>query len=320
MTRCSYRLVLILAALLFAGSAFGQAYPNRPVRIIVGFPPGTSLDQVGRPVGNELEKRLGQPFVMEFKPGANGTIGAKAVVTAKPDGYTLFYGNTVSIHPVLTRNNAVDAGKELLPISHYTTAPFFLVSRATLPQTTWQEVAAYAKANPNKLTYGATSQTIVLVMEMLKSKSGFNARGIPYKGPPPSVVALLADEIDIGTATVPSYLTQIQAGKLRPLFVASNTRSPLLPNVPSSAEVGVPGFVMENNVGLWAPLGTPKEIIDLLSKESAIVLRIPAMVEFIRKNVGAEPVGSTPEELLKMFNEESKFLAEAARLANYQPE
>ncbi len=313
-------LALALASLAIASPSFAQAYPTRPVRVVVGFPPGTSLDQVGRVVGIELEKRLGQAFVMEFKPGANGTIAAKAVAVAKPDGYTLFYGNTVSIHPVLNRNNAVDAGKELLPISHYTTAPFFFVSRATLPQTTWREVAAFAKVNPDKLTYGATSQTIVLVMEMLKSMSGFTARGIPYKGPPPAVIALLANEIDIGTATVPSYLQQIHAGKLRPLFVASTKRSPLLPNVPTSAEVGVPGFVMENNVGLWAPLATPREIIDLLSKESAVALRIPAVVEHIRKNVGAEPVGSTPQELLKMFNEESKFLAEAARLANYQPE
>ena len=176
---------------------------------------------------------------------------------------------------------------------------------------------AYGKANPDALTHGAPSATANLIMAMVKTKTGMSSRGIPYKSSAQLAIALLAGEVDLGAVTVLSFLPQIQAGKVRPLLVLSAKRSPLAPNVPTAAELGFRDLEMATNMGLWAPRATPRDIIQRLSTEAVAVLKTPAIADQIRKGAGAEPVGSTPEGQLRIYEAETRSWTEAARLANF---
>ena len=310
-------------ALILAGVvnlAHGQAFPNKPVRFVIGFTPGTIVDIVARLVGTEMEKRLGQPVVLEFKSGANGTIGAKFVSSAPADGYTLFYGNTTGIHPVFIRSNAVDAAKDLTPVSLVVTAPFFFYTSAKIPARTLQELSAYSKANPaDGLRHGATSATVDLIVQMLANRTGISSRSIPYKASPQIVIALIAGEVNLATTSnVQSFLPHVQSGAVRTLFVAAAGRSALVPNVPTAAEVGLANFELAINFGLWAPPGTPRDVALKLSEAVSTALKTPAVAEKIRTEAAAEPVGSSPDEQLRQFDAEIKFWTEAARLANFK--
>jgi tripartite-type tricarboxylate transporter receptor subunit TctC len=310
---------LVVAACAIASSSPAQTFPNKPIRFIIGYPLGSSIDAVGRLIGNEFEKKLGQPVILDVRPGANGTIGAKTVVNAAPDGYTLWYGPSTGIHPLFNRNNGVDSGKDLASVSHATSAPFFLFTRSQLPAATYQELVAYTRANPDVAKHGAPTPTVDLVMAMLKHRSGLATRSIPYKGTAQVIPAMLSGEVDMtALVSLQAFMPHIQSGAMRALFVAAAQRTSLMPGVPTSAEVGLAGFELANNNGLWAPLGTPREIIQKLSAETAAAVRLPAVSEQIRKGSGAEPVGSTPEEQIRSYDADAKFWAEAARLANFQ--
>ena len=300
--------------------AWAQAYPTRPIHFVIGFPPGTVIDVVARLVGNQMSSRLGQPIVLDFKPGASGTIGAKYVVNAAPDGYTLYYGNLITTHPLFNRENAVDASRDFAPVSRFVAVPYFFMVRSTLPVQSFRELVAYSKANAGSLTYGAPSQPTDLLMLMLDKMAGLPSRGIPYKGAPQAAVALRAAEVDLGFGPVQPYLPFIQAGGVRALFVAAAKRSPVLANVPTAAEAGLSNFDIALNFGLWAPLRTPQEITSRLSAEAAAVLRVPSIGDTLRNGSSAEPVGSTPDEQLRAFEAEVRFWTEAARLANFQPQ
>lgn len=319
--RSSIRKCLVGVALLSLSiPALGQAYPAKPVRFVIGFPPGTVVDAVARLAGNVMEKRLGQPILLEFKPGASATIAAKYVTSAEADGYTLYYGSAVTFHPILNRNNAVDAAKELLPVAGFATAPWFLFANPKIQFNSFKELVAYSKANPGVLRHSTASATSDLVSTLLMARTGLVSQAIPYKGPPPAIIALLAGEIELGASTLQPYLPSVQASKIRALFVAASARSPLLPNVPTSVEAGVPDFELSQNYGLWAPMGTPKEIIQKLGGEAIAAVKSPAISEQIRKGFAAEPSGLTAEELLRTFEGEVRFWAEAARAANFKPE
>ena len=316
----SLSFIFVLAASIASQTCLAQPYPFKPFRVVIGFPPGSIIDTVARLVGSEMEKKLGQPMVLEFKPGANGTIGAKSVVNASPDGYTFYYGNALLAHPLFNLNNAVDAAKEFTPISRFATLPYFLVSRASLPVKSYQELVAYSKANPDRLTHGAPTTTTDLLMQMLKSRTGIESRSIPYKGSPQMVIALLAGEIDLTITSVQAFLPHIQAGTVRALMLTSPRRSPVLPNVATTTELALTNFDMALNFGLWAPLGTPREIAQRLSAEAAVALRNPSIIEQIRKGSAADAVGSTPEEQMLAFESEVKSWSEAIRLANFRPQ
>ena len=316
----SLHALLTIAALLASGPSLAQQYPTKPIRLVIGFPPGTIIDTVARMVGTEMEKQLGQPIVLEFKPGANGTIAAKYVVSSNPDGYTFYYGNVLLAHPLFNRNNAVDAAKELTPVSRFVTLPYFLVARSGLPVKSIQELLAYTKANPGALTHGAPTATTDLLMQMIKDRAGIESRSIPYKASPQILTALLAGEIDTTISSVQAFLPHIQAGTIRALLVTSPRRSPVLPNVATTVDAGLPNFDMALNFGLWAPLQTPKEINQRLSKEASVVLKNPIIVEQILKGSAADAVGSTPEEQMRSFEAETRFWSEAIRRANFQPQ
>lgn len=314
---------LVASALLGgAQAARAQDYPNRPITVVIPWPPGSLLDGMVRLVGAEMQKRVGQPTVIDFKPGASGTIGAKFVVnSAKPDGYTLFFSSSLSHHPLLNKNNGVDSGKEMVAVSNFGTAPILFVVSSKLPVNSLPELLAYAKSQTHGVKYGIAGATTQLVAAMLKDKSGLVAADIPYKGLAPVVTALLAGEVDVGSASAQSFLTHIQAGSLRPLFVTSNRRYAILPNVQTATEAGAPYLApLLPNYGMWAPPGTPKAIVDKLSRDLAAAIRAPGIAEQMLKNQGTEAIGSTPEESLRAFNTEVKAWEEAVRLAKYHPE
>lgn len=297
-----------------------STFPRKAIRVVIGFPPGSALDPDARLITRDMERQLGQPVVIEYHPGARGTIGAKLVSSSAPDGHTLYYGNAISIHPIFNRNNAVDAGKDLSPVSASTRVPYYVISRASLPTATLQEFAAYGKAHPGELKHGAPSQTFDLMMRMLSDRTGVATRSIPYRASPDMIVALLAGDLDISAGPVQTYLTHLRSGKLRGMFIADTKRSTLLPNVPTSAEFGLPGFEMGATNGFWAPSGTPREATQKLSDAIRAAVATPAIAAQIRGGSGDEPLGTTPEEQLQAFERDTKFWGDAARRARFTPD
>ena len=295
-------------------------FPTRPIRVIIGFPPGSALDPDARLITREMERRLGQPVVIEHRPGARGTIGARLVATSPPDGHTLYYGNAISIHPIFNKNNAVDAGKDFSAVSATTRVPYYVIVRSSLPVRTLQELIDYNRARPGELKHGAPSQTFDLMMKMLTERTGVASRSIPYRASPDMIVALLAGDIDVSAGPVQTYVTHLRSGTLRALFIADKRRSPMLPEVQTSAEFGLPEFEMGATNGLWAAAGTPRAIIQKLSAAAVAAVADPAIADQIRKGSGDTPVGSTPEAQLQAFESDTRFWAEAARRSNFTPD
>ncbi len=309
---------LVLLALVCAGLAQAQTYPQRPIRMVIGFPPGTILDGVARPVAEEMSKKLGQPIVIEFKPGAGSTIGAKFVVAAEPDGYTLLFSAASAVLPVLNANG-VDSARELVSVAHVASAPFFVLARGDLPASTLPELIAYSKAQPDRLTHGVGTASAELVMQMFKSRAGIQSRSIPYKSSVQALQAMLAGEIDLSTGTVSAFLPHIQTGRVRAVAVLSDQRSPLVPSALTPVELGLPSLEMGTNLGIWAPPGTPREIVQRLAAEVKAALALPTVAERIRKGAAAEPSANpSPEGQLRVYEMETRVWGEAAKLANFK--
>lgn len=316
MKRIIYRVAIAFAMIFVTGAALAQAWPNKPIRIVIGFPPGTIIDATARFITSEMEKRLGQPFVLEFKPGANSTIAAKMVVTASPDGYTLLYGTPLGFHPLFTRNNAVDASKELVHVSNLISSPIFFLTSAKLPVRNFDELLKFGKANPDRLTHGTSVELQDLYMAVLRDRTGLASRSIPFKGSSQTVLAVLAGDVDIATGTLQSYIPHLRQGTVRGMFVAAKSRHPLFPDLPTAAEVGIPNMVLSVDFGLWAPPGTPNDIVQKLSAEAGRATKLPAIADQIRQ-LGGEPIGSTAEEYVRMFEADVKFYGDAIRQTNF---
>lgn len=314
------RALLAVTLCAMGSTSFGQQYPDRPITVAFGFPAGTILDTTARLVTDEMAKRLGQPFVFQFRPGASATIAAKFVAGAPADGHTLFYSNVMTSHPIFVKNNAVDPLKEMVPVSLIASAPYFLFVRSSLPVRTVQELIAYDKANPGKLTFGTPQPGIDLAFHMFKSKGGILPRAIPYKSAPQIAQALLANEVDMTFMPMAGFGPHVQSGKIRPLLFANGQRSPSYPDVPASPDVGFAGFELGSLYSLWAPAGTPADVVQTLAAEAARVVKMPAVSEQLRKVFDAEPIGSTPEESQQVHRRAVQSWAEAARLANFTPQ
>lgn len=319
MIRVSWYWSFLCALALATAPALAQQYPTKPIRFMIGFPPGTIIDATARAVGNEMSKSLGQPIVLEFRPGANGTIAAQFVVSSAPDGYTLYYGNPTTSNPIFNRNNGVVATREFSPVSGFVKAPSFMfISATSLPNVnTYQDLLAYAAANPDKLTHASQSANVDLIMQILKTKTGLVTRSINYRGSPQVITALLAGESDISVAAAQAWLPHVQSGKIRALFVGSPQRSFMLPNLPTAAEAGIANFESGTSYALWAPLATPKNIVQRLTQAAIAAIKVPAVVEQIHA-AGCDPVGSSPEELVRSAEAEIRDYTEAARASNYQ--
>lgn len=293
-------LLLSSAAALAPSVLLAQTgWPARPVRIVVGYPPGGSTDVAGRLLADQLSRRLGQQVVVENRAGAGGTVGASSVVRSEPDGYTLLLAASpeVSIAPITMKAMPYDPVRDLQPITLVGQVPFFLVVNPSVPAQTLQEFIAYAKANPGKPNYSSFGKNTSnhLAGELFKSLTGIHTVHIPYKGSGPSITDLIGGQVHYTFDTPPAVVEHVKAGKLRALAVATRERLPSLPHVPTFAEAGLPAFNGGTWFGLFAPARTPQAVIDRVNAETVAVLRSPELAgAFAAKGIVAAP--QSPQE------------------------
>jgi tripartite-type tricarboxylate transporter receptor subunit TctC len=289
---------------------------------VVPMTPGGANDFVARVIAERLQSALGQPVMVENKPGAGGNIGTEYVAKRPADGYTLLLTpNAHVINPYFYAKLPYDPIKDFEPISLVFTIPFVLTVNATLPVTSMKEFLAYARANPGKLTYGSAGigQPHHLAAELLKSMTGIDIVHVPYKGASGIVPALLSGEIDFTIGAINSLLPHFRSGKLRALAVAGSTRTSALPEIPTIGEV-VPGYAMDVWTGMLAPAGTPRAIVDRLNTEVNRILRDPQIIKDRLAANGLEPKGTTPEQFSEIIKAELAMYAKLAKDANIKPE
>lgn len=281
------------------GAASAQAYPDKPIRMVVPFPAGGTTDILARAVAQKLSESLGQQMIVDNKPGAGGNIGAQEVARAAPDGYTLVMGTvgTHAINPSLYKKLPYDHLKDFAPVSLVASVPNLLVVHPSVPVNSVKELIAYVKANPGKLNFASSGNgtSIHLSGELFKTMTGVQMTHVPYKGSAPAVTDLLGGQVQLMFDNMPSALPHAKGGKLKPLAVTSAKRFPGTPDIPTIAEAGVPGYEASSWFGVLAPAGTPKEIVNKLSTEIAKALKTPEMTKRLEEQ-GAQAVGSTPEE------------------------
>ena len=291
----------LLAALLLGSTVSLAQYPNKPVKFIVGFPPGGSADPTTRIIGAALQEQLGQPFVVENRPGADSAIAAQQVAKMDPDGYTLmFASNSAMTAAVALRKQAMyDPLKDFTPISMVGRATVFFYAHPSVPATTLKEFVAHAKANPGKLVYGTGNPLSILYGVQLAQATGTNMLHVPYKGEGPLMPDILAGRVHSSFLSQGAAIANAKEGKLRALAVLLDKRSPLLPDVPTIDEAGVPQVTVRQWAGVFGPPGMPKEIVARLNKEVNAALKRPEIIEKLQ-SYGYAPEGSTPERLLEV--------------------
>lgn len=314
-------LAFLLTALAVSGPAIAQTYPSKPIRVLLGFPAGSAVDIASRALSVHMQKQLGQPLVIESRAGAGGYIAVNAVAKAEPDGYMIHFGLLGSLLPALVKNTPVDARKELTAISDSISAPLALYGSAKLPARTFQELVAYAKANaPGTVNYASAAATQALLMQLVNMRSGLTYTLINYPGAPAVIPALIKGEVGLSFNVLGPFLPHLEAGTIRVLFITGPKRMARFPNIPTAAEVGIPGLVSAtSDLGWWAPRGTPKDVIDKLSKAAIDAVRTPEIIDLFQRQ-GYEALGSTPEEQLRRYEANFQFWSETARLTNFTPQ
>jgi tripartite-type tricarboxylate transporter receptor subunit TctC len=309
MTRIKLLSIVVTACAGLAGvSAPAQPYPAKPVRLIVPFPPGGPTDAVGRILAQQLTLALGQQVIVENRPGAGGTIGAAAAARSPGDGYTLFFAttSTFSIAPSLYANPGFDPAKSFAPISQLVTAPFLVVVHPSVPVRSLQDLIRLAKAKPGELNFGSGSSGTPphIAGEMFKSAAGVDLVHVPYKGIAAALIDLLTGRVHVMFEQLLTVQPHVQSGKLRPLAVASPRRHPQLPELPTSAEAGLPGYEVSAWFGLAAPAGTAREIVMRLNAEVLKALQAREVRAGLAHQ-GLDPAGSSPEEFAAFIASES---------------
>jgi tripartite-type tricarboxylate transporter receptor subunit TctC len=297
---CSKFIIACAVAMGVPAQAWSQnAYPSRPVRIIVAFPPGQATDQTARAIAQKLSENLGQQFYVENRPGAASIIGSEAAAKSPNDGYTLFMGSSgsLAVNPGMYAKLPYDPIRDFTPISMALKVPFFIVVSPAFPANTVKELVAYLKANPGKVNFGSAGNGASnhLSTELFKSVTGVSMVHVPYKGSPPAVTDLLGGQIGLMFETGPLVLPHVKNGRLKAIAVGSAQRSSAAPELVTVAESGYPGFETVGWAGLLAPTGTPKEIVTRLNVE---VVRILGQAELKERfvSLGAELLSSSPEE------------------------
>ena len=299
-------LTAVLLATLTLG-AWAQSYPLRPVKFVAGFPPGGGMDSVARALGEKLSPRLGQQIVVENRPGAGGAIGTDAVAKSAPDGYTLLIGPIGSqaiTHHTLPKRS-FDFQRDFAHVSRIGYGTIVFVVPAGSKAQSVKDFVALAKAAPGKLTFASsgTGALIHLTGEMFRLAAGLDMTHVPYKGTTQILPDLLDGRIDMALDSAPAYLPHLKAGRVRALAVASPRRSALMPELPTMAEAGVPGVVSQTDYAMFAPAGTPREVIALLNREVNAVVQM----EDFRARMGAlgiEVAGGTPDSLQAEYADE----------------
>ncbi|HUD85821.1 MAG TPA: tripartite tricarboxylate transporter substrate binding protein [Xanthobacteraceae bacterium] len=301
--------------------ARAETYPSHPVRMIVGFPPGGPTDIYARLIGEWLAKRLGQPFVIENRPGAGSTIGIEAVVTAPPDGYTiLLISSSASISASYYKNLDFDLLRDIAPVCGIALVPMVMVVNPAVPATTVPEFIAYAKANPGKINMASVGNgtTPQMAGELFKMMADVDLLHVPYHGAAPALTDLLGGRAQVMFESVTSLVGYIQAGKLRALAVSTANRSPVLPDVPTIGEY-LPGYEANTWFGIAAPRKTPADIVGLLNKEINAGLTDPVISARLA-DLGTTPLIGPPAEFEKHFVGDTEKWAKVIRAANLKPE
>ena len=280
------------------GSVAAQAYPSKPVRIIVPFPPSGAADLLTRALGKKLSDTWGQPVVADNRPGAGGNIGAEATAKSAPDGYTLLMG-AVTTHAVsmsLYAKLGYDLEKDLAPVSLVANVPHILVAHPSVPGKTLGELVVWLRLQDGKVSFASQGNGTLshLELELMKSMGQFKVNHIPYKGSAPAMLDLLAGTVVLFFDSIPSALPQVRSGKLRGIAGASSRRSPVLPELPTLSEAGLPGFVADSWFGIMAPAGTPRDVVMKLNADVVRALDSPEVKDIITKQ-GGEVLGSSPE-------------------------
>ncbi len=316
------RAVCALSMAAMSAWASAQEFPSKPVRLVLGQPAGGPTDIVARLVGQKLGERLGQPVIVENRPGAGSNIGTELVARSPKDGYTLLVGTVQQIvNPFLFDALSWDPLRDLAPVALISKAHIVLVVNPDFPARNLRELIAAAKASPGTLAFASAGNgsTGHLALELLKTSAGIDAVHVPYKGTQPALTDVLGGRVPVMFDGVITSLPHIRAGKLRPLAVASLTRSPLLPDVPTMSEAGLPGFEAVGLATLMAPAGTPPAIVSRLSREVAAIVRTPDVRDQL-VGMGLEVVGSTPAEFGDYMRAESPKWAKVIRDAHVKAE
>ena len=310
-------------AVLGAAPALAQNYPTKPIRILIAQAPGSATDVVSRVVGNRLSESLGQPVVIEARPGAGGVVGTEAAARSAPDGYTLFMGNnsTHGSNPAVFAKLPYDAVKDFAPIAFVASVPYVLVVDPSLPAATVQELVALAKSRSGKMNYASAGNgsTHHFCGELLKSMSGVDILHIPYKGSPPAIAGLLGGEVSMMFANVADIGSQIKSGKVKALAVTTAKRAASLSEVPTMSEAGLPGFEIVSWFGLLAPAGTPAAIVTRLNSETVKVLERPD-VKAALANQGLEVAPGSPEQFAAHIKSEIAKFTKIGKAAGIRAE
>lgn len=316
-------LMACTALMLFAGSgsALAQAYPIKPIRLIVAFPPGGSTDIIARLVAQRLGEKLGHQVIVDNRGGAGGTLGTEIAAKATPDGHTLTMGTTSThvIAPAAYAKVNYDPLRDFVPITLVASTPYLLVVHPGVQAKSLKEFIALVKSQPGKMNFASagTGSTTQLAMEMLKAVAAMDIVHIPYNGNAPAGAAVLGGQVQALFGSMPAVLPHAKSGKVRPLAVGTSKRSPALPDVPTVAELGFPGFEVSLWLGFFAPKGTPDTVIRKLSSELTSIAKSPEMKEQFERN-GADPVTTTQAELTKLIGTELEKYTKVIKTAGIQ--
>jgi tripartite-type tricarboxylate transporter receptor subunit TctC len=316
-------LLIPCLGLLAPNPARAQSWPAKPIHIVIAQAPGSATDFISRVVGNKLSESLGQPIVIDARPGAGGALGTEIAARSAPDGYTLFMGNnsTHGSNPAVYAKLPYDAVKDFAPVCFVASVPYVLAVNPKVPAKTVREFIALAKANPGKMNYASAGNgsTHHFSGELFKSRTGIDIVHIPYKGSGPGVAALLAGDVSMMFANVADIGTQVQSGRLRALAVTAPRRAKSLPDVPTMAEAGLPGFEVTSWFGLLVPAGTPAPIVSRLNAETIKVLGLDDVKSALAKQ-GLEVAPGTPEQFAAFIKSEIARFTQIARSAGIHAE
>ncbi len=311
-----------LAAVLMCSTAGAQPYPVKPVRFIVGPGPGSGTDVVARAIALRLSERLGQSVIVENRTGAGGTIAVAAAAKAPPDGYTiLFVSGSLVVHPAIYKKLPYDPVRDLAPITLIGVVPQVLVVHPSLPAKTMREFIALARAKPGEINYGSggVGSTGHLAGALLQASAGIQITHVPYKGAGPAAVDVIAGQIQALFTSAVNALQHSRTGRVRVMAVSTIKRVSAMPEVPTIAESGVPGYELMTWYGLLSAAGTPRAAIDRLNQEVAAVISLPDVLERLRAD-GVEPATGTPEQFAEMIKTEMARIAKIVKSAGIQPE
>jgi tripartite-type tricarboxylate transporter receptor subunit TctC len=314
------RSVFVFAAILFGTSAAAQ-YPQKPIRIVIPFGPGSSTDVITRIIAEPVAAALGQPILVDGKPGGDGAISGMEVAKAAPDGYTLLIGSgsPMAAVPALRKQPPYDPVKDFTPITDIGRYTVFLYVHPSVPAKNFSEFIAYAKANPGKLAYATGNASGIVAFAQMNSLAGIDMLHVPYKSAPPAVIDLVAGRVQAMMDPPTAALAHVREGRLRALVTTLKTRSPLLPEVPTIYEAGLTQFTISNWMGLVGPAGLPREIVNRLNREFAAAMKRPGVLAaLVKQAFVVNP--SSPEQFAAFIKEQMESYGSLLRAAGVQPQ